>query len=388
MGRVVLAARALMQGLRELGFEDVRVVLVREAERFLEFALDCAPGDTEAVLRARYDLGRRLVCAVDAEVVGSTRIRLKLSRFQRLAGLLVGDDTLLEPLLLVPVGAADGGVHYLNLAATGSAIAVGSPHETGQMMSAWLATLAAMCQPDELTFLPAGTVAAHLGELTRLPHFQMSDESRERSVEELAGEVGEMIVARDAAVTAVPRAAVVALVWLSADRKSDADRLETILRRGPEREIYVVAVAEGLPHDESVRTFGARVIFGGSDDGSESGEQDGLGAKPGELVLSLGHEPSLVLQPVEVRTEVLRPLTRRDRGLDCDERVSADGEATAIEGQSEVPPPEPSETPQEAIGERVEANSAVPLGSGEEESPVGDPLDAIAPDAREHRAAR
>ena len=389
VGRVVLAARALVHGLTELGFEDVRVVLVREAERFLEFALDCAPGDAEAVVRARYDLGRRLACAVDAEVVGSTRIRLKLSRFQRLAGLLVGDDTLLAPLLLVPVGAADGGVHYLNLAAAGSAIAVGSPHETGQMMSAWLATLAAMCRPDELTFLPAGTVAAHLGELTRLPHFQMSDESRERSVEELAGELEEMIVARDAAVTAVPRAAVVALVWLSADRKSDVDRLETILRRGPEREIYIVAVSEDAPDQESVRTFGARVVFGGSDDGSESDPQDGAGAKPGELALSIGHEPSLVLQPVEVRTEVLRPLTRREGGLDCEEpSPPGHGQAAAIEDQSEVPAPEPCESLPEAIEESVEADCVTSPRIDDKGSPDEDSDGSAYPNPHEHRATR
>ena len=130
VGKVVVATRALLRGLAELGFDDVHVVLVREAERFLEFTLDCAPGDAEAVVRARYDLGRRLACAVDGEVVGSTRVRLKLSRFQRLAGLLMDDDAVREPLLLVPVGAADNAVYYLNLAAAGSAMVVGSQHES------------------------------------------------------------------------------------------------------------------------------------------------------------------------------------------------------------------------------------------------------------------
>lgn len=76
------------------------------------FTLDCAPGDAEALLKSRYDLGRRLACAVDGELVGSTRVRLKLSRFQRLAGLLADDGTAAEPLLLVPVGAADSGLYY------------------------------------------------------------------------------------------------------------------------------------------------------------------------------------------------------------------------------------------------------------------------------------
>ena len=389
VGRVVVAARALMHGLTELGFDDVRVVLVREAERFLDFTLDCAPGDAEAVMRARYDLGRRLACAVDGEVVGSTRIRLKLSRFQRLAGLLLSDDALREPLLLVPVGAADNGVHYLNLATAGTAMVVGSQHESRQLLSAWLATMAAICGPDELAFLPAGTVAAHLGELTRLPHFAVDGDSRERSVEELASELGEMIVARDASVTADRRVALVALVGLSADCKGDADRLETILRRGPEREIYVVAVAEGAPDPESVRAFGARVVFGGSDDGSESAQQDGLGVKPGELALSVGREPSLVLQPVEVRTEVLRPLTRRDGGLECEESgPSGHAQAAAVEDQPELPERVSSETPPEAVEENVQADGPISPGPVEEESPIGGPPDATGTDAHVHRAAR
>ena len=186
-------------------------------------------------------------------------------------------------------------------------------------------------------------------------------------MEELASELEEMIVARDASVRADRRVALVALVGLSADCKGDADRLETILRRGPEREIYVVAVAEGAPDPESVRAFGARVVFGGSDDGSESAQQDGLGVKPGELALSVGREPSLVLQPVEVRTEVLRPLTRREGGLDCEEpSPSGHGQAAAIEDQSEVPAPEPCESPPEAVEESVEADGAISPGRVEE----------------------
>lgn len=387
VGRVVVAARALVRSLSELGFEDVRVVLVREAERFIDFTLDCAPGDVEAVVRARYDLGRRLACAVDAEVVGSTRVRLKLSRFQRLAGLLIDDGAAGQTLLMVPVGAADNSVYYLNLAAAGSAMVVGTSNETRQLLSAWLATMAAIYRPDELAFLPAGTVAAHLGELTRLPHLPLNA-SRERSVEELAGELEEMIVARDASVTAERRAALVALVGLSADCKGDADRLETILRRGPEREIYVVAVAEGAPDPESVRAFGARVVFGGSDDSSESAQQDGLGVKPGELALSVGREPYLVLQPVEVRTEVLRPLTRRESGLDCEESgPSGHAQAPAVEDQPEMPAPVSSEAPPEAVEESVAPHCAVSPGMDEEEPPIGNPA-AVAPDAREHRAAR
>ncbi|MDO8613908.1 MAG: LysM peptidoglycan-binding domain-containing protein, partial [Dehalococcoidia bacterium] len=270
VGRVGLAARALVRGLAELGFDDLRLMMARESERFLEFALECAPGDAEAVVRSRYDLGRRLACAVDGEVASSTRIRLKLSRFQRLAGLLVDEGTGEEPLLLVPVGAAENGVYYLNLAAAGTAIVVGSRHEAGKLLSAWLASLAAVYPPEHLAFLPAGGAASHLGDAASLPHFVMpAGESGERSVDELATELEETIVAREAASSGrEQRAAIVGLAALSGECRAEIGRLETVLRRGPEHGISTVCVAEEENEAQLLGVFGARLVFGALAEGS------------------------------------------------------------------------------------------------------------------------
>ncbi len=346
-GRVILAARPLLRGLADFGFDDLRLVLAREAERFLEFTLDCAPGDAEAVLRSRYDLGRRLACAVDGELASSTRVRLKLSRFQRLAGLLVDDGTVAERLLLMPVGASERGLYYLNLAAAGSVAVAGAEHETRQLLSAWLATLAAVYGPEELAFLPAGRAVAQMRELAALPHFPHGGEDPfERSVDNVAAELEEAIVARDDGMTGGSGAAIVALVGLGVDYQEDVERLETVLRQGPGGRIYVVAVTESVEDPETLRGFGAAVVFGGHDERLEGGEAGGPAVEPGELALSVGREPPLILQPVEVRTEILRPLMRRETVAEYEEahpavaELAHDGEDVATEERWEdVPAP-------------------------------------------------
>ncbi|MDI6857198.1 MAG: LysM peptidoglycan-binding domain-containing protein [Dehalococcoidia bacterium] len=341
-GKVILAARAVLRGLAEFGFDDLRLVLAREAERFLEFTLDCPPGDGEALLRTRYDLGRRLACAIDGELVGSTRVRLKLSRFQRLAGLLADDGTAAEPLLLVPIGAADSGLYYLNLAAAGSVAVAGTEHETRQLLSAWLGTLAVVHGPEELALLPAGSAMTQLRELAALPHFAAGGEHlAQRSVQDLAVELEEAIVARADGTTGGLGAAILALVGLGVDYKEDIERLDTVLRRGPERRIYVVAVAEGVEEPETLWGLGAAVVFGGHGERLEGGEAGGLELEPGELALSVGREPPLILQPVEVRTEILRPFMQREALAEYEEAhpgiadPADDGDEVATEEQWE-----------------------------------------------------
>jgi DNA-binding SARP family transcriptional activator len=344
-GKVILAARALLRSLADHEFDDVRLVLAREAERFLEFTLDCAPGDAEALLRTRYDLGRRLACAVDGKLVGPTRVRLKLSRFQRLAGLLADDGTVAGPLLLVPAGASESGLYYLNLAAAASAAVVGTEHETGQLLSAWLGTLAAVHGPEELALLAAGSAVPQLRELAALPHFATRRQNlTKRPVENLAAELEEAMVARDHGVTGRPDAAIVALVGLGGDYKEDVERLDTVLRQGPGRRIYVVAVADSIDDPETLRSFGAAVVFGGHSERLEGGGAGGPAVEPGELALSVGRESPLILHPIEVRAEVLRPLMRREPLAQSEEADPAraqppgDGEEVATEEQGESVP--------------------------------------------------
>lgn len=365
VGRVVLAARALMHCLAELEFDDLRLVLVREAERFLEFSLDCAPGDAEAAVRSRYNLGRRLACAVDGEVLNSTRIRLKLSRFQRLAGLLMDGGAAGSALLLVPVGAAESGVHYLNLAAVGNVAVVGGRYEVQRLLSAWLATLAAIHGPEELSFLSAGDATTEIGEAAGLPHFAAAKGGLERSVEELAAELQEAMVARDASGTAVQRAAIVALVRLVEDSEVGVEHLDTVLRRGPEHGIYTLALEEGIHDPEALGAFGASVVFGGLGQSEGSAESGAPGASPDEIVLTVGREPALVLRPIEVRAEVLRPIAGPNDSAEREKSGFAEpgGERQAEETQDDLPPvPEntdPDEVEQAAAGSVMEPAETV-----------------------------
>jgi len=377
VGKVMIAARALVRSLAEAGFDDVSVLSVREADRFLDFTLDCAPGDADAIVRCRYDLGRRLACAIDGEMVGPTRARLKLSRFQRLAGLLVGDDSGRTPLLIVPVGSADNAVYYLNLAATGSALVVGSQHETRQVLSAWVTTLTAICRPEAVVFLLTADVAIDLGELTRLPHFAAG--TNEKSIAHLLAELEEMIVARHGA--ADGRGAVIALVVLTQDAASHAEQWETILRHGFERGIHIVGLSDNLTNGELLPSFAARLVFGGSD----GDEENGSAVQPGELALSIGREPALVLSPVEVRSEVLRPLTRRDsrRGSE----VQSEDAETVAQDESE-PEPAPDDAVDAAGEETVEPESERPEVAVQNQVPTPAVSHAADSTAHEGQAAR
>ncbi len=289
-GRVDLAARSLLSALRELGFEDVRLLLVRESERFLEFALDCAPGDADALVRSRFDIGRRLACAADAEAVSATRIHLKLSRFQRLAAMLIDRATAPPVVLLVPAGAAQNGIHYLNLAAAGSVLLTGSELETSQMTSSWLSTLSTLRPPEQLAFLVGGPGQEDM--IERVRQFAGPRDTGRRSIQQLAGELEEAIVSRESSAEMGARPLIVSCAALSEEGMGGLSRLETVVHRGPEHGIYTVCVTQHPV--EITNMFGARVTLG-------SGE-----VEPDELTLTIGRDAPIVLKPVEVRAQPLR----------------------------------------------------------------------------------
>jgi DNA-binding SARP family transcriptional activator len=364
-GRVILAAQSLLEALKELGFEDPRVVTCRESKRALEFMLDCAPGEAQAVARSRHMVGRRLACAIDGEAQNSTRVRLRLSRFQRLAGLLVSDGRATDALLLVPVGANGDGVHYLNLGAVGSVLIVGSEHEAYAVVSAWLATLAAAHPPQCLAFLPNGEAIHKLGELASLPHMRMGDEhSPSPSLDGLAGELEETIIARGANGSVVSRTALMALVGLSYEMKEDIETLSTLLRRGPEHRIYTVALVERVPDPQVIDAFGSSVVFGGSVTDSEVDARAESGPRPGELALSVGREPPVTLAPVVVRAETLTTLMPQGEPVEAAEGSPGD-------------PDGPLESPDgdEGLAAPIEQAAGVDIG----EEPARDRL----PGARE-----
>jgi DNA-binding SARP family transcriptional activator len=314
VGKVIVASRALMQGLAEFGFDDLSLILVKESERFLEFTLECAPGDADAAVRSRYDLGRRLACAIDGEVVSQTRIRLKLSRFQRLAGLMISERTFWLRLLLVPVGATDRSVYYLNLGGIGNALLVGRAPDCWKLVSTWLATLGASYTPEEVALLIAGTAASELGDPIALSDLSTRPVAgRERSLEQLASELEETIISRGSpARVGEERATIVAIVGQAGEDSEGLSRLETALRRGSECGITVVCLTPDVDQTQLANAFAARLAFGMP------------GSAPDECLLSVHGEPDITLRPVEVRKRPVPPIGREENGIQQWESPIAD----------------------------------------------------------------
>lgn len=345
-GRVDLAARALLSALRELGFEDTHLLLVRERERVLDFTLDCAPGDADALVRSRFDAGRRLACAVDAEALSPTRVQLKLSRFQRLAGMLLDRASVPAAVLLLPVGATENGIHYLNLAATGSVLLTGSESETSQVTSAWLSSLSILHSPEQLRLLVGG--CGQDDSITQIP-VVAERETKMGTIEQLAVELEEEIILRQSSVANPPL--IIALSLLSDQGMDELSRLETTVHRGPEHGIFTICV--GQQPVDITNTFGARVSFDSSDT-----DQD-------ELALTIGRDTSIILKPVEVRAQPLR------RHAEPPEWMAAEAVASLIE-----PPSELADSGDLAI-EPAKVSEDVQLDDGP--SPSADPIATAAP---------
>src|SRR5690606_10483686 len=192
-GRVALATKALQAALSDYGFADSAALLVLETGRGLEFTIACPPGDGEALVALRHDLMRRLACDVDAELIGQTRVLVRLSGFQRLAGILAGSAGS-GPTLVVPIGGDDEGVTYRNIVAAGSVAVAGTQSERRQLLRSWVATLSTTCSPDELSFRAEAGAVRLLEPDSGLPHFASGD--RESSISELAEELDETVQAR------------------------------------------------------------------------------------------------------------------------------------------------------------------------------------------------
>jgi len=297
--RVLATGTALLSALSELDFASTSIVLVRESDRYLEFTLDCPPGDGEALVESRYAISRQLGCAVDAELVGAMTVRLKLSRMSQLAAALLADANGREQPLLVPVGASDSGIHYLNLAAVGSVLVVGGRLEGRDLLTSWFATL------DSLH--PEGTVAVvadeaawdSLGEcLELLPGPPDDADPPADSPSAFARSLEEKLITRD---EELAHPVLLALLGPSPDPASAVAAMEGVLRQGPERGIFVIAFADMVEGADTRQSVGASVLFGEDQDSGGSGV----------ITLTLPHVPPLHLEPVVVRRQVAhRP--RRD----------------------------------------------------------------------------
>jgi two-component SAPR family response regulator/nucleoid-associated protein YgaU len=357
-GRVDLAARSLLLALRELGFEDARLLLVREREQFLDFTIDCAPGDGNALVGRRFDVGRRLACAADAEAVSPTRVQLKLSRFQRLAGMLLDRDSASSGVLLLPVGATEDGIYYLNLTATGSVLLTGGEIETSQVISSWVSSLSTLHSPEQLSLMVGGSGQDNV--VGRIPRFA-EGETDMRSIEQLAAELEEEIVSRQSSVDSGSQTLIVALSLLSGHGLDELTRLDTAIHRGPEHGVFTICVA--LQPIDVTNMFGARVAF-------ESSE-----TKPDELALTIGRDAPMVLKPVEVRAQPLR------RHADPAEWVAAEAVASNHASSEIAEPDEPDVEQTDVLADGLLrdglASSADPVATAEPPLPTADlrPLD-------------
>ncbi len=286
--RVLATSTALMSALSELDFAATTIVLVRESDRYLEFTLDCPPGDAEALVESRYAVGRQLGCAVDGEFLGATAVRLKLSRMNQLAAALLGDADEGDRPLLVPVGASDSGIFYLNLATVGSVLVVGGRLEGRDLLTSWFATLDSLHPEGTITAVADEAAWDPLSDCLELLPGPAAAGPPADSPSAFARWLETSLLAREADPEAP---ALLALLGPNPEPASAVAEMEGILRQGPGRGIFVIVFAELVEAADTRHSFGASVVFG-------EGEQSGM------ITLTLPHLPPLHLEPVVVRRQV------------------------------------------------------------------------------------
>lgn len=368
-GRVTAAARAIAVALDALGFDDARTLVVAESPDALEFTVACAPGDADALADAGYDLARRLACEVDAEIVGSTRVAIRLSGFQRLAGLLV-ESRIDRPPLLVPVGASEEGIVYLDLATAGSTAVCGESSERRRLLRSWLATLRTTARAEEAIVRCDTETVAFLG-------IDLGDaaDGAPRDLAEFAGELDEMILARGEEQTAAR-----ALVALLDVADGDAEQIGGVVHHGPRVGVFTVCGSADAPAAAS--GFAARVRLGYLGDDGESDCED---AGSGGVELALPGGETLDLEPVRVRVEKSahwqweEPFAQPARESSAGEQDEGGGPAAppidAPEAFEGAPADPPDNVDEDAGGEDP---------SREDSSPPADSITAVAGDQPAH----
>ena len=356
-GRVLAMSRVLQQGLSDLDFDDTQILLIRETDRFLEFTLECPPGDANALVGARHTLSREIGCSVDSTEMAPTQVRLTLSRFNRLAS-----ELFYEPgggsLLVVPVGATDDGVYYLNLLACGSALITGGRLESRDLLSSWVATLASLYGRDELGVIAEEASVVHIGDAwSSLVGAEGS--GRAPSLADLARHL-ELVLGED---PQSPTNTLLALVGPLAEPRVATAELQMVLRSGREHGVVTLATAEAPVDVETGRLWGAHISF-----------DEQPGSEPRSLTLSLPRHPQLGLEPVTVRRQVAARL-----------------QATQAEPELVATPPQNGPRPSNGHGHHHEAAFELPelppLGSVAGSGPVLDELEAEFPPDDEEDAS-
>ena len=291
-GRVALATGALATALADLGFADSMPLLVIEGGSGLEFTVACPPGDAGALLAARHDLERRLGCDVEAAAEGSTRVALTLRGSGRPPGVL-GEAPYASPALVVPVGANDAGVVYLNLAAAGTVTVTGTAGERRALLRSWVATLQTTCSPDELSFRVDSAAAGLLDADAGLLYFGGAAGAPDAA--DLADELDEIIQSRSSG-GGVGRP----LVAVFDPAGSGGDVPAGAMRYGPAAGVFVICCLPPGESADDLTDSGALVAFGAAGDGAD-GDADAV--PPGAIVLRTGRDEPLLLEPVHVRRD-------------------------------------------------------------------------------------
>ena len=312
--RVTLATRSLASALADYGFDEARALLVQESGTVLAVTLSCPAGDVEALAAARHGLERRLDSDVDMGVLDADRVLITLPRFQSLAGLLAEETESHAPALVVPVGADDAGVVYLNLAAGGPVTLAGSEGERRQMLRSWLATLASTHAPQELALRMDAATAGQLGDAAALH----GGGAAGAGAAELIPELEELLQSRSAAGGSRPVLAIVS------PEPGDGHALDGLLHDGPGAGLFIVRAVPAEDVSGSHDPVGARVLFRAPEGGL--GDEE-VGDEAGVIALTVGPGRPRYLEAVTVRrdTSARWGAGRGDEEPDPPARSLADG---------------------------------------------------------------
>ena len=287
--RVLATSTALLSALSELDFASTSIILVRESDRYLEFTLDCPPGDADALVESRYAISLQLGFAVDGEILGATAVRLKLSRMNQLAAALLADAIGGEQPLLVPVGASDSGIHYLNLTAAGSVLVAGGRLEGRDLLTSWFTTLDSLHREGTVAAAADEAAWGSLGEcLELLPDSPDDGDPPADSPSAFARWLEMKLIARD---EELDSPVLLAVMGPSSNPASAVAEMEGVLRQGPAHGIFVIAFTDSMADVGARQSFGASVVFGDVE-------------QSGGITLSMPQVPPLHLEPVVVRRQV------------------------------------------------------------------------------------
>lgn len=287
-GRVALASEAVASALIDHGFGDAGIALVGERTNRLRFAIEGLPDGSAALDVLRDDLARRLACRVDLESREPGTADLTLIDLRRLAASLALPSPA-RGTLIVPAGAHEQEIVYVNLAAGGVAID-GSASERRQLIKSWVASLVATHEPGDLSLRADAQTASMLGDLSGAPHFAGLPAAQDvAALTEELDAVGQSRLTGSAA-----RTPIVAMVDCAG---AIGGPLAAVLRDGPAVGVHVIG--EGMPRDAGA--FDTTLAFA-SDAASPEADKDGIVDSP-HLVLRRRGKDDLRLEPVLVRRD-------------------------------------------------------------------------------------